>query len=134
MSGKAIKDAGFTKVIGYDGSQEMLNNVPDGIYVEKKKFFLGKDEFPSDILNTVDLLVGSAILEESHMPYTFFSDILPLLKKGGLMMLTARAAIYDNEAHLYKAEGEKLIEAGKMKLVDRKHYSVGTKYAEFAET
>ena len=123
LEGEELRKAGFKKIIGLDCSQEMLNNVPEGVYDEKLKFFLGKDPVPESLKEKCDLVTASGVLVSSHVPPSFIEEMLTLMKKGAYFVFNGRDTIYNKDG--YKEALEKLVADGKYALVKEHNYQRG---------
>ena len=48
LVGKILKQYGFEKIRGFDGSEEMMALVEEGTYSSLEKIFIGVDPLPED--------------------------------------------------------------------------------------
>ena len=120
FAGRKIREAGVSKIIGIDGSPEMMSLAPEGLYFKKVQCFIGSDPVPSDLLNTVDLVVCTGAMVPSHLPPTVFEIILSMLKTGGAFVFTVSDAIFCKGGEVpYKDIVDDLIEQGKYEFIHR---------------
>ena len=115
LVGEELKKRGFTKIVGIDASQGMLDVAGQkSAYTELKELFLGKpDEFPQVYHNRFDAITASGILAEGHLGKEVFDEFLLALKNGGYAVFTTRTMYLEKFG--YGKRMEELEQEGKWK-------------------
>ena len=117
LAGQYLKEKGFTKVVGVDASQGMLDVAAQKqAYHELKELFLGQPEtFPQDYRNRFEAITAAGILAEGHLGVEVFEEMLLALKKGGIAAFTTRTMYL--EKYGYGKRIEELESEGRWKKV-----------------
>ena len=140
LSGTFLKEQGFIPTHGCDGSQGMLDQVPDGVYKHKLRIFFGSDPSLQEYIGAFDLVIGAGCFGYKHIPDTAMAEIISYLKKGGLLAFDIRGQFYDLEDGSnfenckYKELIENLIKENKIKLIKQKEVEKGLKRGQEAGT
>ena len=108
----------FKTVVGLDISPNMLEEASiKGVYSELHEHTLGEDpnSLPDQFKNKFDYVVASGLINNNHMDYLLFEEMLLSVKKGGLIVFATRFSYmgklwYD---HIIK----EIHDAGRWKLI-----------------
>lgn len=92
LVGKYLNDQGFKKIIGLDISPNMLEECSNkGVYQELFEQALGDaEEFPDQFKNRFDFVTCAGLINNNHMDYLLFEEMLLAVKKGGFVIFAAR--------------------------------------------
>lgn len=105
-------------MVGLDISPNMLEEASiKGVYSELHEHTLGEDpnSLPDQFKNKFDYVVASGLINNNHMDYLLFEEMLLSVKKGGLIVFATRFSYmgklwYD---HIIK----EIHDAGRWKLI-----------------
>lgn len=96
LIGKYLAPKGFKNIVGLDISPNMLEEASvKAVYSELHEYTLGDvpngpDEFPQQFKNKHDFCVCAGVINNNHMEYTLFEEMLLSVKKGGYVVFAAR--------------------------------------------
>ena len=79
---------------GLDYSQELLNQVPDNLFKEKKKINLMNSELDQIPDNTYDIMYSSGVFLKSHVDWTALPGLYRILKPNGYFMFFIKDNFY----------------------------------------
>jgi len=93
LIGKYLAPQGFKNIVGVDISPNMLEEASvKGVYSELHEHCLGDDpdQFPQQFKNQFDYVTCAGLINNNHMEYTLFEEMLLSVKKGGYCVFAAR--------------------------------------------
>lgn len=92
LIGEYLSDKGFQNIHGMDISPNMLEEAAvKGVYKELTEHELCKpDDFPEKYKNQFDFVTCSGIINNNHMDYLLFEEMLLSCKQGGYIVFAAR--------------------------------------------
>lgn len=92
LVGKNLNSHGFKNIVGLDISPSMLEEASDkGVYSELHEHTLGNpQDFPSQFKNKFDFVTCAGLINNNHMDYLLFEEMLLSVKKGGHAVFAAR--------------------------------------------
>lgn len=117
LVGKELAEHGFTKITGVDISPGMLEVASNkGCYTSLEEMTLGDpNNFPDHLKNKFDLVVCSGLINNNHLDYKLFEEMIFALKKGGYMIFAARFSYMGN--FWYNDELATMCQEKRLKLV-----------------
>ena len=120
---------GYENIFGADASEKFIEFCKSKPwYKDCDCFFFGSGVFPEKLIGKFDCCCASGVFVPNHMPPSAMDDIHISLKPGGFFITAMRSYLWvDGEQHGYKDKVEQLIKEGKMKLVDKGHFTRGYK-------
>ena len=134
LMGKLLKAEGFTNIDGADASQSFVDKANEtGWYKKCQVIWFGKgvENLPKDLLGSYDLVMGSGVFLDGHIPATGFDDAHAMCKPGGYFITSIRRSYYEKgEEHGYRDKLDELEAAGKFKIVKTWEFMRGIKGAE----
>lgn len=104
LVGQQLAKKGFKTVVGLDISPNMLEEASNkGVYSELHEHTLGEDpnSLPDQFKNKFDYVVASGLINNNHMDYLLFEEMILSCKKGGYIIFATRFSYmgmlwYDN--------------------------------------
>jgi len=93
LIGKHLAKKGFKTIVGLDISPNMLEEASNkGVYSELHEHTLGEDpnSLPDQFKNKFDYVVASGLINNNHMDYLLFEEMLLSVKKGGFIVFATR--------------------------------------------
>lgn len=92
LVGKNLSEQGFTNIVGLDVSPNMLEEASNkGVYSELHEHTLGNAaDFPAQFKNKFDVVTATGLINNNHMDYQIFEEMILSLKKGGYAVFAAR--------------------------------------------
>lgn len=92
LVGKYLSEHGYKNIVGLDVSPNMLEEASNkGVYSELHEHTLGQPEdFPVQFKNNFDFVTCSGLINNNHMDYLLFEEMLLSLKKGGYAVFACR--------------------------------------------
>ena len=92
LIGKELAVHGFTKITGIDISPGMLEIASEkGVYTALEEVSLGDpDNFPAHFKNKFDVVVCAGLINNNHLDYRLFEEMIYATKKGGHAVFAAR--------------------------------------------
>ena len=115
--GKLLNAQGFTNIMGGDATPQFVEvAAKTGWYKSTQVLWFGKgvDELPNDLKNRFDLVMGSGVFLEGHIPCAGFEDAHAMCKTGGYFITSIRKTYWDdNDEFGYKRKIDELVAAGK---------------------
>lgn len=116
--GYLLNPFGFTAIDGVDATPVFLEKAKDrGHYKELHELWLGRgvDEFPAEMKNKYDLVLGSGVFLSGHFPKAAYEDMIAATKPGGLIVFGIRDCYWVNGEELgFKDKVDELITQGKL--------------------
>lgn len=85
-------DHGFRNIIGLDVSPSMLEECSNkGVYSELVEHTLGNPaDFPEKYKNNFDIVTCAGLINNNHMDYLLFEEMLLSVRKGGYIVFATR--------------------------------------------
>merc|ERR1719409_208189 len=116
LVGKYLAQEGFKNVEGVDISSGMLQEAAyKNCYSRLEEFdILDIDEYPARLKNKFDVVTCAGVINNNHMDYRLFEDMIMSVKKGGLLIFAARYSFmgsYWYEDVLERMEADNRIKA-----------------------
>jgi len=92
LVGKYLSESGFKNIYGLDISPNMLEEAScKGVYKELDEHTLGDPEsFPEKFKNQFDFVTCAGLINNNHMDYLLFEEMLLSCKQGGYIVFAAR--------------------------------------------
>jgi len=92
LVGKNLAESGFTNIYGVDISPNMLEEASfKGVYRELDEHTLGDPEnLPDKFKNQFDFVTCAGLINNNHMDYLLFEEMLLSCKQGGYIVFAAR--------------------------------------------
>lgn len=92
LVGNYLSDLGFKNIYGCDISPNMLEETANkGIYKELDELTLGVGEdYPEKYKNQFDFVTCAGLINNNHMDYLLFEEMLLSVKQGGYIVFAAR--------------------------------------------
>lgn len=92
LIGKYLGETGFKNIVGLDVSPNMLEVASNKCaYSELHEHELGEpEEFPIQFKNKFDFVTCAGLINNNHMDYLLFEEMLLSIKKGGYAVFAAR--------------------------------------------
>lgn len=92
LVGQYMSEFGFKNIIGLDVSPQMLEECSNkGVYKELFEQELGNaEEFPNNFKNKFDIVTCAGLINNNHMDYLLFEEMMLTVKQGGLVVFAAR--------------------------------------------
>lgn len=117
LVGQYMSEFGFKNMIGLDVSPQMLEECSNkGVYKELFEQELGNtDEFPKNFKNKFDIVTCAGLINNNHMDYLLFEEMMLSVKQGGLIVFAARFSFMGK--YWYDDVIRKLSEDGRWKLL-----------------
>lgn len=78
------------------------------------------DEYPARLKNKYDVVTCAGIINNNHMDYRLFEDMVMSVKKGGLLIFAARYSFMGS--YWYEDVLEKMEAEGRIKAVDTENF------------
>lgn len=134
IMGKLLKAQGFNDIQGADASTK-FNEVgrATGAYKECREVWFGRgvDQLPRDFLMRFDVVMGSGIFMDGHIPAAGFDDVHAMCKTGGHFITSMRKVYYqDGHEYGYKEKLDSLVRSGKFEWVKDWTFKRGVAGAE----
>lgn len=117
LVGKYLAQEGFRSVEGVDISTVMLQEAADkSCYSRLEEHDIDDiEEFPSRLKNRFDVVTCAGVVNNNHMDYKLFEEMVMAAKKGGLLVFAARYSFMGS--YWYESVLEKMEEENRIKLV-----------------
>ena len=117
LVGKYLSESGFTNIVGLDLSPNMLEEAAGkGAYSALQEHTLGDPAaFPTEYKNHFDFVACAGLVNNNHMDYLLFEEMLLSLKKGGHAVFAARFSYMGH--YWYDQAIQEMHESGRWKLV-----------------
>lgn len=138
--GKLLSQKGFTNLDAADASPQYVRIASEsGWYNSVSEFWFGRgvENLPDEMVMQYDVVMGTGIFMDGHIPGAGMDDAHALLKTGGHFVTCMRRCYYENgEEHGYKDKLDELIAAGKFEIMKTWEFMRGIKDAQdpiFAE-
>lgn len=98
LIGQKLQQHGFTNITGIDISPGMLEIASEkGCYTSLEEWTLGDPEnFPNHWKSKFDIVVCAGLINNNHLDYKVFEEMIFALKKGGLAIFAARFSYMGN--------------------------------------
>jgi len=92
LVGKYLSESGFKNIYGIDISPNMLEEASvKGVYKELDEHTLGDPEsFPEKFKTQFDFVTCAGLINNNHMDYLLFEEMLLSCKQGGYIVFAAR--------------------------------------------
>lgn len=92
LVGKHLHEQGFKHMVGLDVSPNMLEEASNkGVYSELHEHTLGiPEELPAQFKNQFDFVTCAGLINNNHMDYKLFEEMLMCVKKGGYVVFASR--------------------------------------------
>ena len=92
LVGKHLAEEGFKNIYGLDISANMLEEASaKGLYSELDEHALGNpDDLPEKFKNHFDFVTCAGLVNNNHMDYLLFEEMLLCCKQGGFAVFAAR--------------------------------------------
>lgn len=92
LVGKYLSESGFRNIVGVDVSPNMLEEASNKcVYTELNEQTLCQPEdFPDRFKNKFDFVTCAGLINNNHMDYKLFEEMLLSVKKGGYIVFAAR--------------------------------------------
>ena len=92
LVGQYLNDKGFKNIMGLDVSPNMLDLCANKcIYGELFEHCHGNpEEFPLKLKNQADFVTCAGLINNNHMDYLLFEEMLLACKQGGYIIFAAR--------------------------------------------
>lgn len=118
LVGKNLHEHGFKNTIGVDISPNMLEECSNkGVYKELFEQTLGNPEdFPDKFKNKFDFVTCAGLVNNNHMDYLLFEEMLLSVKKGGYIIFAARYSEMGN--YWYDEVIQEMVESYRWTLKD----------------
>ena len=121
LIGRLLTEQSFTNIDGADASPYFCRVARDsGWYQNVREFWFGRgiDQLPQEWIGAYDLVVGSGVFLEGHIPCTGFDDAIEMTKVGGYFVTSIRHHYWENGHEFgYKDKIDSHIAAGKIELL-----------------
>ena len=115
LVGEALKAAGFSRIVGIDMSQGMLDAAEaKDIYAELYRAVLGEPLDFSDDHFDATFCIGTLTL--GHAPASSLEELVRVTRPGGPIVFTLMTSIYESQG--FKETQERLEAAGRWQLVE----------------
>lgn len=89
---KQLKNYGFGRFVGIDGSESMLEVAREsGLYQDLKQFLLGEELLPVQWENAFDVVVIVGALSFGQVPVCVVRELCKSTKPGGYICMTTRS-------------------------------------------
>ena len=132
LLGIDLAKAGYTDVIGVDGSPEMLEVCKQkGVYKSLHKCLIGSETLDdlNDQRNSFDVIVSSACMIKGHFPNTVFDTFLDFMKpQTGIMVFSIRDIYINSETDSGMNYHGAMAERVEKQLMEKVHNIHFTKY------
>lgn len=98
LIGQKLQEYGFTNITGIDISPGMLEIASEkGCYTSLEEWTLCDPEnFPAHWKSKFDIVVCAGLINNNHLDYKIFEEMIFALKKGGLAIFAARFSYMGN--------------------------------------
>jgi ubiquinone/menaquinone biosynthesis C-methylase UbiE len=92
LVGKYLHEQGFKNIVGLDISPNMLEEASNKcVYSELHEHTLGNpEEMPVQFKNQFDFVTCAGLINNNHMDYLLFEEMLLAVKKGGYAVFATR--------------------------------------------
>lgn len=92
LVGQYLSEQGFQNIYGIDISANMLEECSNkGVYTELDQHSLGNPEdMPEKFKNKHDFVTCAGLINNNHMDYLLFEEMLLTCKQGGYVVFAAR--------------------------------------------
>ena len=119
--GRLLQAEGFTNIQGADASAEFVriaNETGNYTGCHERYFGNGVDKLAADMLNKYDVVLGSGVFLDGHIPAAGFEDCHAMLKTGGHFVTSIRKMYYvDGHEYGYKEKLDEMCSTGKFEMV-----------------
>ena len=117
LIGKYLHESGFKNTVGLDVSPNMLEEASNkGVYSELHEHTLCEPEdFPGQFKNKFDFVTCAGLINNNHMDYQLFEEMLLSIKKGGYAVFAARFSYMG--LYWYDQIIKEMQESGRWKLI-----------------
>ena len=117
LVGQYLAEQGFKSVVGLDVSPAMLEEASEkGVYTAlHEQVHSQPAELPSEFKNKFDFATCFSLVNNNHMDYLLFEEMLLALKKGGHAVFAARFSYMGH--YWYDAVIKEMHESGRWNLV-----------------
>ena len=98
LVGKHLATHGFTNITGVDCSPSMMDIAKEkGCYKNIEDLTLGNpNDFPNKFKNKFDICVCSGLINNNHLDYKLFEEMIMATKLNGLLVFAARFSYMGN--------------------------------------
>lgn len=117
LVGKYLHEHGFRNIVGVDVSPNMLEEASNKcVYSELHEHTLGNpEEMPVQWKNHFDFVTCAGLINNNHMDYLLFEEMLLSIKKGGYAVFAARFSYMG--LYWYDQVIKEMQESGRWKLI-----------------
>ena len=131
-----MAEAGYKDIVGYDGSQGMLERAREkvGIYKELHQVFFGEGAFPEEQKRRFRVAVNVALLMQGHAPPQALGEMLDSLvgDEGDKLIFVIREDQF--EGHGYREYLDDLVTNGRLRFVCKEQHARKTTFATYQDT
>lgn len=118
LTGLALAEIGYTKIDGVDLSAEMIEQARStGAYRNLESGFDLTKPVPSGFAGSHDVVTIAGVFTVGHVPPSALKNVAALVRPGGLVIASTRAAYYDSTN--YQEVSEAMEAQGQMQLVHK---------------
>lgn len=122
LVGKYLAQEGFSKIDGIDVSTGMLEEASlKNCYNRLEEFDCHEiQDFPMSLMNKFDVVTCAGVINNNHMDFKIFEEMIMACKKGGLMVFAARFSYMGS--FWFESVIERMEKDNRIKLVDKEEF------------